>query len=123
MDRLGMRTSVVLHKFAKVPWLNDTVLNTGLKIAAISNQPMAIEEIGSEEARERETRRGSKDRRMVNGLPTSSGRKTGSLKVWRQRLRSFGPTLRMIGSRMEERRREGKAFHPEEKVAWRKSRE
>ena len=35
MDRCGTQTSVIQHKFAKVPWLklrrDDTVLNTGLK--------------------------------------------------------------------------------------------
>ena len=36
------------------------------------------------------------------------------------KLRSFEPELSIIGSRVEEKSKEGKAFHPEEKVAWRK---
>ena len=40
----------------KVPWLklrrDDIVLISGLKIAALSTQPMAIEEIDSEEERQ-----------------------------------------------------------------------
>ena len=39
-------------------------------------------------------------------------RRIESLKVRRQRIRSFGPKLSIIGSRVEEKRREGKAFHP-----------
>ena len=48
IDRSGTRTNVVLHKFAKVLWLklrrDDTVLNSGLKIAALSTQPIDSEE-------------------------------------------------------------------------------
>ena len=58
MDRSGTRTSLVLHKFAKVPWLkfrrDDTVLDSDLRIAALSTRPMAIGEVDSEE--ERQTR-------------------------------------------------------------------
>ena len=36
------------------------------------------------------------------------------------RLRSVGPKLSIIGSRVEEKSKEGQAFHREEKVAWRK---
>ena len=39
------------------------------------------------------------------------------------RLRSFGPRSSFCKRRMEEQSREGKAFHREEKVEWRKSRE
>ena len=53
MDRSGSRTSVVLHKFAKEPWLklrrDDTALDSDLMIAALSTRPKAIEEIDSEE--------------------------------------------------------------------------
>ena len=49
---------MVLHKFAKVPWLklrrDDSVLDSDLRIEALSTRPMAIEEIDSEE--ERQTR-------------------------------------------------------------------
>ena len=62
VDRSGTRTNAVLHKFAKVPWLklrrDDTMLNSGWKIAALSTQPLAIEEIDSEE--ERQTRLNNK---------------------------------------------------------------
>ena len=58
MDRSGTRTSVVLHKFVKVSWLklrrDDTVLDSDLKVVALSTRPRAIEEIDSEE--ERQTR-------------------------------------------------------------------
>ena len=58
MDRSGTRTSVVLHKFAKVPWLklrrDDTVRDSDLRIAALGTRPMATEEIDAEE--ERQTR-------------------------------------------------------------------
>ena len=57
MDRAGTCTSVVLHKFAKVPWLklrrdDSVLLDSELKIAALSTRPMAIEEIDSEEERQ-----------------------------------------------------------------------
>ena len=56
MDRSGTLTSVILHKFAKVPWLklrrDNTVLDSELRIAALSTRPVAIEEIDSEEERE-----------------------------------------------------------------------
>ena len=55
MDRSGTRTSVVLHKFAKVPWLklrrDNTVLDSDLRIAAVSTRPMAIDHGGSENTR------------------------------------------------------------------------
>ena len=53
MDRAGTRTSVILHKFAEVPWLqlrrDNSVLDSDLRIAAVSTRPMAIEEVDSEE--------------------------------------------------------------------------
>ena len=43
MDRSGTRTSVVLHKFAKVPWLklrrDNSVMDSDLKIAAVNTKP------------------------------------------------------------------------------------
>ena len=52
------QVSVVLHKFAKVLWLKlrreNSVLDSDLRIAAVSTRPLAIEEIDSEEERERE---------------------------------------------------------------------
>ena len=56
MDRSGTRTSVLLHRFAKLPWLklrrDISVLDSDLRIAAVSTGPMAIEEIDSEEERQ-----------------------------------------------------------------------
>ena len=46
---------MILHTFAKVPWLklrrDNSVLDSDLKIAAVNTKPMAIEEIGSDEER------------------------------------------------------------------------
>ena len=57
MDRSSTRTRVVLHKFAKVPWLklrrDNSVLDSDLRIAAVSTRPVAIEEIDSEEERDK----------------------------------------------------------------------
>ena len=43
MDRCGTRTSVTLHKFAKVPWLklrrDNSVLDSDLRIAAVNTKP------------------------------------------------------------------------------------
>ena len=44
-------------------------------------------------------------------LKRRAERRTGCLKVRRQRLRSFGPKLSIMKSRMEKEPREGKAFH------------
>ena len=67
MDRCGTQTSVILHKFAKVPWLklrrDDSVVDCDLKIAAVNTKPMANEEIGLDE--ERQTR--LKKRNAGNG--------------------------------------------------------
>ena len=61
MDRCDTRTSVILHKFAKVPWLklrpDNSVLDSDLRIAAVNTKPMAIEEIGSDEERQTRLRR------------------------------------------------------------------
>ena len=50
---------MVLHKFAKVPWLklqrDNSVLDSDLRIAPVSTRPMAIKEIDSEEERETST--------------------------------------------------------------------
>ena len=60
LDRSGTRTSVVLHKFA----MNDPVLDSDLRIAALSTGPVAIEEIDSKgetntpEEQERNTGKG-----------------------------------------------------------------
>ena len=61
MDLCGTQTSVILHKFAKVPWLklrrDNSVLDSDLRIAAVNTKPMAIEEIGSDEERRTRLRR------------------------------------------------------------------
>ena len=61
MDRCGTQTSVILHKFAKVPWLklrrDISVTDSDLKIAAVNTKPMAIEEIDSDEERRTRLRR------------------------------------------------------------------
>ena len=53
MDRSGTRTSVVLHKFAKVLWLklrrDNSVLDSDLSITALGTRPMAFEAMDSEE--------------------------------------------------------------------------
>ena len=55
MDRCDTQTRVILHKFAKVPWLklrrDNSVMDSDLKIAAVNTKPMAIEEIDSDEER------------------------------------------------------------------------
>ena len=75
MDRCGTQTSVILHKFAKVPWLklrrNKSVMDGDLKIAAVNTTPMAIEEIGSNE--ERQTRLIRKDTLEVPQTRGSEG--------------------------------------------------
>ena len=61
MDRAGTRTSGVLHKVARVPWLklrrDDSVLDSDLRIAAFSLRPMGIEEIDPEEMRQARLRK------------------------------------------------------------------
>ena len=55
VDRCGTRSSAVLHKFAKVPWLklyrDNSVLDSDLRIAAINTNAIAIDEIDSDEER------------------------------------------------------------------------
>ena len=59
--RCGTPTSVILHKFAKVPWLklrrDNSVVDSDLKIAAVKTKPVAIEEIDSDEERRTRLRR------------------------------------------------------------------
>ena len=61
-NRSDTRTSVVLYKFAKVPWLklcrDDTVIDAGLQNGTLRAQLTAIENMDSEE--ERQTRREKK---------------------------------------------------------------
>ena len=61
MDRCGTQTSVILHKFAKVPWLklrrDNGVMDSDLKIATVNTKPMVLEEIGSDEERQTRLRR------------------------------------------------------------------
>ena len=61
MDQCGTQTSVILHKFAKVSWLklrrDNCVMDSDLKIAAVNMEPIAIEEIGSDEERQTRLRR------------------------------------------------------------------
>ena len=79
MDRAGTRTSVVLHKFAKVPWLklrrDNSVLDSDLRNAAVSTRPMAIEEIDSEEERQARLR---KNKETLGMDETMEVRKTHS---------------------------------------------
>ena len=63
-------------------------------------------------------------RGMENGLRAlrrQAERRTESPNIWRQRMRSFGPGLRPWRRREEKDPKEGKAFHPGEKVTWKKS--
>ena len=61
VDRCGTQTSVILHKFAQVPWLklrrDNSVMDSDLKIATVNTKPMAIEELGSDEERQMRLRR------------------------------------------------------------------
>ena len=55
LDRCGTRTSVTLHKFAKVLWLkrrDNSILDSDLRIAAVNMKPRVIEEIDSDEERQ-----------------------------------------------------------------------
>ena len=82
MERSGTRTCMVLHKFAKVSWLklrrDDTVLNSDLKIAALSTRPTAIEEIDSEE--ERQTRLKKKEKQESLGMDETMEIKSRTLQ-------------------------------------------
>ena len=81
MDKCGTRSSVVLHKFAKVPWLklgrDDTVLDSDLRVAALGTRPMAIEEIDPEE--ERQTRLRKKETLGID--ETMEVRKSHEIRV------------------------------------------
>ena len=72
MDRCGTRSSVVLHKFAKVPWLklyrDNSVLDSDLRIAAINTNAMAIDEIDSDEERRSRLRRKKETLEMDDNL-------------------------------------------------------
>ena len=61
MDLFSTPKSVILHKFAKVPWLklrrDNSVMDSDLKIAAVNTKPIAIEEIDSDEERRTRLRR------------------------------------------------------------------
>ena len=79
MDRRGTQTTVILHMFAKVPWLklrrDNSVMHSDLKIAAVNTKPMAIEEIGSDDERQTRLRRKKETLGMDHTLevhPTSS---------------------------------------------------
>ena len=77
IDRSRTRTSVVLHKFAKVPWLklrrDNSVLDSHLRTAAVSRRPMAIEGIDPEEERQARLRRKKETPGMydVNSAPSA----------------------------------------------------
>ena len=61
MDRCGTQASVILHNFAKVPWLklrrDNSLMDSDLKIAAVNTKPMATEESGPDEERQTRLRR------------------------------------------------------------------
>ena len=52
---------MILHKFAKVPWLklcrDNSIVGSDLKIAAVNTKPTAIEEIDSDDERRTRLRR------------------------------------------------------------------
>ena len=71
LDRCGTRTSVILHKFAKVLWLKrrgNNILDSDLRIAAVNMKPMVIEEIDSDEERQPRLRRKKEMLGMDNAL-------------------------------------------------------
>ena len=72
MDRCGTRSSVVLHKFAKVPWLklyrDNRVLDSDLRIAAINTNAKAIDVIDSDEERRSRLRRKKETLEMDDNL-------------------------------------------------------
>ena len=57
----------------------------------------------------------------LRALRRQAGRKIESPKVWRQKIRSFWPGVKPWRRRDGKEPKEGKAFHPGEKGAWRKS--
>ena len=64
---------------------------------------------------------GCTGRRSPEGLDVKPGGREKVQKFGGRKLRSFGPKLNITGSRVEKKHREGKAFHPGENVAWKKS--
>ena len=80
MDRCGTRSSVVLHKFAKVPWLklyrDNSVLDSCLRIAAINTNAMAIDEIDSDEEKRSRLRRKKETLEMDGNLEIQGTRGT-----------------------------------------------
>ena len=80
MDRCGTRSSVVLHKFAKVPWLklyrDNIVLDSNLRIAAVNTNAMAIEEFDSDEERRSRLRRKKESLDMDNNSEIQRTRRT-----------------------------------------------
>ena len=80
MDRCGTRSSVVLHKFAMVPWLklyrDNSVLDSDLRIAAINTNAMAIDEIDSDEERQSRLRRKQETLGMDDNLEIQGTRGT-----------------------------------------------
>ena len=80
MDKCGIRSSVVLHKFAKVSWLklyrDNSVLDSDLRIAAINANAMAIDEIDSDEERRSRLRRKKETFEMDDNLEIQGTRGT-----------------------------------------------
>ena len=80
MDRCGTRSSVVLHKFANVPWLklyrDNSVLDSDLRIAATNTNAMAIDEIDSDEERRSRLRRKKETLEMDDNLEIQGTRGT-----------------------------------------------
>ena len=71
LDRCGTRTSVILHKFAKVFWLkrrDNNILDSDLRIAAVNMKPRVIEEIDSDEERQPRLRRKKETLGMEDAL-------------------------------------------------------
>ena len=80
MDRCGTRSSVVMHKFAKVPWLklyqDNSVLDSNLRIAAVNTNAMAIEEFDSDEERRSRLRRKKESLNMDDNSEIQGTRRT-----------------------------------------------
>ena len=71
LDRCGTRTSVILHKFAKVLCLkrrDNNILDRDLRIAAVNMKPRVIEEIDSDEERQPRLRRKKETLGMEDAL-------------------------------------------------------
>ena len=79
-NQLCRRSSVVLHKFAKVPWLklyrDNSVLDSDLRIAAINTNAMAIDEIDSDEEKRSRLRRKKETLEMDDNLEIQGTRGT-----------------------------------------------